>query len=209
MNAHKHYGGIVPEIAARSHEAGIAKCYVKALKQAHIKNNQITHIAYTASPGLPGSLHIGKIFAKSIASLLNVPLIPLNHMDGHIFSFAINNAKEVEYPFISLVASGGHTVIYLVEAINKIRVLNETVDDPIGETLDKVGRILNLSYPGGISIDKIYDSKKTNTKMIHHFVPGKSFSFSGIKTHILNLVNQAKMKKQKINKIAIASSLLK
>jgi N6-L-threonylcarbamoyladenine synthase len=205
---HKQYGGIVPEIAARSHQTNLSVCYQKAIEQAQIKSSQLTHIAYTDAPGLPGSLHMGKIFAKSLSTLLNIPIVPINHMHGHIYSFGINDVGLVKYPFLSLIVSGGHTTIYLVKSSNEIISLNETVDDAIGETLDKVGRILDLSYPGGKSIDDIYEVNKSKLKMIHHFRPDENFSFSGIKTHILNLVNQTKMRKQKLDKIQIASSLL-
>jgi N6-L-threonylcarbamoyladenine synthase len=208
QNQHKKYGGIVPEIAARSHETNLSISYERAIKQAKIKQNQITHIGYTALPGLPGSLHMGKIFAKSIGNLLNVPILPINHMYGHIYSFAINDDAKISYPFISLVISGGHTSIYLVKSIKDIQVLNETADDAVGETLDKVGRILGFAYPGGVNIDKTFNLKKANLKLIRHFKPEEKFSFSGIKTHILNLVNQNKMLKHKIDKVAIASSLL-
>jgi N6-L-threonylcarbamoyladenine synthase len=208
LKSHKQYGGIVPEIAARGHEADLSVCYKQALKQAKIREADIVHVAYTATPGLPGSLHVGKVFAKSIASLLNVQLIPVDHMMGHIYSFTINDEGIVKYPFLALVISGGHTAIYLIKSIHEYQVLNQTADDAMGETLDKVGRILNLDYPGGVSIDKIYDDKKTTLKMINHFKPDQSFSFSGIKTHIFNYVNQSKMKNKKVDKVLVASSLL-
>jgi N6-L-threonylcarbamoyladenine synthase len=209
MSEHKKYGGIVPEIAARSHEKNLNKCFDLAIKQAQISKNKITHVVYTSLPGLPGSLHLGKIFAKSMVSLLNVPSIPVNHMHGHIFSFILETKPIIKYPFLSLVVSGGHTAIYLVKSINDIKTLTETTDDAIGETLDKIGRILKLSYPGGIAIDRIYSDKKTDIPMIHHFDPSKPFSFSGIKTHVLNLVNKSKMQDKKIDKVNITSSLLK
>jgi N6-L-threonylcarbamoyladenine synthase len=205
---HKKYGGIVPELAARSHEANLNHCLQLALKKARININQITHVAYTSFPGLPGSLHLGKIFAKSMASLLDIPLVPVNHMYGHIFSFILENAQDIQYPFLSLIVSGGHTAIFLIKNINEIQILTETTDDAVGETLDKVGRILKLPYPGGIAIDKIYSAKKNTTPMIRHFEPNKPFSFSGIKTHILNLVNKYKMQNKKLDKVDIASSLL-
>jgi N6-L-threonylcarbamoyladenine synthase len=205
---HKKYGGIVPEIAARTHETNLSICYEKTIKAAKIKPNQITHIAYTSEPGLPGSLHMGKIFAKSLGKLLNKPIVPINHMNGHIYSFAIDN-KNISYPFISLVVSGGHTSLYLVKSTKDIQLLNETADDAIGETLDKVGRILGFDYPGGVSIDRSFNINKTNLKLINHFKAEEKFSFSGIKTHVLNLVNQYKIRKQKIDKILISSSLLK
>jgi N6-L-threonylcarbamoyladenine synthase len=210
IDKHCKYGGIVPEIAARGHEQCLSKCFTQALVKAKIKREQLTHIAYAAEPGLPGSIHVGKVFAKSMAFLLDIPLIPINHMMGHVFSFAINkDKKDIRFPFISLVASGGHTSIYLFKSFTNYKLLTKTNDDAIGETLDKIGRMLNLKYPGGISIDQIYCQNKSNVKLINHFQPNAPFSFSGMKTHILNLINQYKMKKNKIDKVSIASSLLK
>ncbi|MDR1991591.1 MAG: tRNA (adenosine(37)-N6)-threonylcarbamoyltransferase complex transferase subunit TsaD [Mycoplasmataceae bacterium] len=208
LQAHKQYGGIVPEIASRSHLVNLPKCLSNSMQKAKLKFNQLTHIAYTSTPGLPGSLHTGKVFAKSMASLLNIPLLPVDHMLGHIYSYAINQTKIISYPFIALVVSGGHTCIYLVKSINNIEILNQTTDDAVGEVLDKVGRFLKLDYPGGISIDCIYNPTKINIKMIRHFKPTDNFSFSGIKTNILNLINKSKMQKHKIDHVAIASSLL-
>jgi N6-L-threonylcarbamoyladenine synthase len=200
---HKKYGGIIPEIAARKHESNLFLCLDDALKQAKIKIQDITHIAYTNEPGLPGSLHVGKVFAKSLATLLKAKLIPINHLCGHAFSFALTNNK-ITYPFISLIVSGGETAICLFKSINKFEVLNKTTDDAIGEVLDKIGRKLNLNYPGGKAIDQIYDSRKNQLQLIKHFAPQNSFSFSGFKTHVLNLINNNKNKK-----VDIASSVLK
>ncbi len=207
LKEHIKFGGIVPEIAARSHEQNISSCLLKIFHNTKIKYQDLTHIAYTDQPGLPGSLHIGKVFAKSLANLTNSKLIPTNHMNGHIFSFSINKQK-IKYPFLSLVASGGHTSIYLIKSSKDIKLLNATKDDAVGETLDKIGRSINLPYPGGISIDKVYDRNKVQLKMINHFPPSQQFSFSGLKTHVLNYVNSQKMKKTKIDKILVASSSL-
>jgi N6-L-threonylcarbamoyladenine synthase len=206
---HSKYGGIVPELAARGHEKSLYPCMQKALKDAKIKTSELTHIAYTSEPGLPGSLHIGKVFAKALSATLQIPLIPINHMMGHVFSAFINNIKPIAFPFISLVVSGGHTSIYLFNSLTKFKVLNQTTDDAAGETLDKIGRMLNLKYPGGISIDHIYNVNKVNLSLIQHYQPQVPFSFSGLKTHILNVVNTKKMKKQKIDSILIGSSVLK
>ncbi|GHU32245.1 tRNA N6-adenosine threonylcarbamoyltransferase [Bacilli bacterium] len=206
---HIKYGGIVPEIAARGHEQDLLPALMSAINQAKIKLSDLTSIAYTAEPGLPGSLHIGKVFAKSLASLLKVPLIPVDHMMGHVFSFGINRPKVIKFPLLALVVSGGHTSIYLFRSIKDYYVLNKTADDAVGETLDKVGRMLGLPYPGGVSIDKIYNSKSATIKLIKHYPPEQSFSFSGIKTHMLNLINKFKAKGLLIDQKALASSLLK
>lgn len=204
INAHKQYGGIIPEIAARSHEQNLLPCLNKAIKQAKININKINHIAYTSEPGLPGSLHVGKVFAKSLAMLLKAQLIKVNHLCGHAFSFALTH-KNIKYPFISLIVSGGETAIYLFKNRVNFKVLNKTADDAVGEVLDKIGRQLQLAYPGGKSIDKIYDENKSNLHLINHFLASQPFSFSGLKTHVLNMINNKKVK----DKIAIASSSLK
>jgi N6-L-threonylcarbamoyladenine synthase len=201
----RKFGGIVPEIASRGHCQVIDEIFNELIKKTNLDVSNITHIAYTAMPGLPGSLHIGKIYAKSLAYLLDVELIPINHMYGHIFSFAIENEELIKFPFISFIASGGHTTIYLVKSLTDIQILNTSSDDAIGEVLDKIGRNLGLEYPGGISIDKIYDENKTDLKLIDHFPCSKEFSFSGFKTSILNLINN----KKEVDKIKIASSSLK
>lgn len=201
---HKKYGGIIPEIAARKHEQNLLPCLNNALKQAKMNIKNITHIAYTNEPGLAGSLHVGKVFAKSLAILLNAKLIKVNHLYGHAFSFSLTH-KQIKYPFISLIVSGGETAIYLFKNKSNFNILNKTTDDAIGETLDKIGRKLNLNYPGGKSIDEIYDESKSNLKLINHFKPEQSFSFSGLKTHVLNLINNQK----RIDKTLIASSVLK
>jgi N6-L-threonylcarbamoyladenine synthase len=203
-NFHKQYGGIIPEIAARKHEENLHKCLLKSLEQSKIDIHQITHIAYTSEPGLPGSLHIGKIFAKSLANLLDAQLVKVNHILGHAFSHALNN-KMIAFPFLALIVSGGETAIYQFDSATRFKILNHTSDDAVGEVLDKIGRRLNLTYPGGKAIDEIYDSKKNNLKMIKHFKPNQQFSFSGLKTHVLNMINNQK----RIDKKQIASSVLK
>lgn len=206
---HKKYGGIIPELAARNHAKYLNDLGKKILNQVNLKWEDIDKIAYTAKPGLPGCLHTGKVYAKSLAFLLNKELIPIDHMIGHAFSFSIDKQEEIDYPFICLDASGGHTIIYLFNSLTDYSILNQSVDDAVGECLDKIGRILNLPYPGGVNIDKTYDESKTNIKMIAHHQPSDNFSFSGLKTHVSNLVNSLKMKHQEIDIVSIASSAQK
>ena len=206
---HEHYGGIVPELAARKHCTNVDKIFKQAIKIAKIKPCDIDYIAYTAEPGLVGSLHIGKVFARQLALLLKVKIIQVNHLLAHIFSYYLDHdIKHLKFPFLSVVVSGGHTFIAINYNINKYKILNTTIDDACGETLDKIGRLLNLTYPGGISIDKIYDEKKT-FNIINHSPAQKEFSFSGLKTACANLINNSKQKKKKIDTVAIASSSLK
>lgn len=208
MAEHRKYGGIVPELAARSHCSQIDKVLVKALKQAKLTLKDIDYIAYTALPGLVGSLHIGKVFANQLATLLNKPLIKVNHLIAHGFSYYVDHdTKTLKYPLMSLVVSGGHTFIAQVTSDHKFLILNETIDDAVGETLDKIGRFLGLDYPGGISIDKIYSPKNLIELAPNKPVDAK-FTFSGIKTAALNKINQYKMKKQAVPVKQIASSSL-
>lgn len=207
INEQAKYGGIVPEVASRNHIKVIDKVFKKTLKQAKIDISEITDIAYTSEPGLPGSLHVGKVFAKMLAKLLNVNLIKVNHLYGHIYSASAN--CHYEYLFLALIVSGGHTSIYLVKSIREIELINETNDDAVGEALDKIGRMLSLDYPGGISIDNLYNSQKNNLNLLPHQSSNSQFSFSGIKTATLNMINSLKMKNEIVDKELIASSCLK
>ncbi len=205
----RKYGGIVPEVASRSHCDLIDIVYKKALVEANVRCDDLTHIAYTAEPGLVGSLHVGKVFAKQLASLLNIPCLPLNHMVGHVFSYFIDHNEKPTFPFITLIVSGGHTFIALFKSIQNYTILNSCNDDAAGEALDKIGRTLGLEYPGGISIDKAYDDQKSFLSFIKHSPPKNPFSFSGIKTATLNFINSRKMKDEDYDVCEIGSSVLK
>ncbi|WP_033159911.1 tRNA (adenosine(37)-N6)-threonylcarbamoyltransferase complex transferase subunit TsaD [Mycoplasmoides alvi] len=206
---HQKYGGVVPEIAARSHEENLVKALDKALTDTGISFDKITHIAFANEPGLPGCLHVGKIFAKTLAMNLNVPCIFVNHLYSHIFSAAINN-KNIIYPCLGLVVSGGHTSIYLVNSASNIILLDETLDDAIGEVYDKVGRALGLSYPCGGKIDALYDPSKSNSiQFLSTTTNHKVFSYSGIKTAALNYINKITIAKKKLNVVEFASSFQK
>ncbi len=203
-NILKSYGGIIPEIAARSHEQSIIDILIDIKSKFDL--NDIDCIAYTNEPGLAVSLHVGKTFANTLSMLLNVPVIPTNHIHGHIYSAFINRPEAIEYPFLSLIASGGTTTLFLINSIDDIVEINKTTDDAVGEAFDKVGRALGLEYPGGISIDKIYDESKVNQKLLPLPKPESTFSFSGIKTKILNIINQEKMKQREIDVVKLAST---
>lgn len=206
---HQKFGGIIPELAARNHANHLLNVFNDVLKEAKITSKQIDYIAYTAYPGLIGCLHTGKVFAKTLALVLNKPLIKINHMLAHAFSFSIEKSDSIKYPFLCLDVSGGHTIIYLFKGLNKYRIINQSNDDAVGECLDKIGRILKLPYPGGISLDNQFDPKQTSFPLIKHSLPQKPFSFSGIKTFITNKVHQAEQKNEPINKVLIGSSALK
>ncbi|UWD33882.1 tRNA (adenosine(37)-N6)-threonylcarbamoyltransferase complex transferase subunit TsaD [Mesomycoplasma molare] len=208
INIHAKYGGTIPEIASREHVNNIALILEEIKKEIDL--SEIDMIAYTKEPGLIGSLQIGFLFANALSTILNKPLIPVNHLNGHFFSGAID--QEISYPSLGLLVSGGHTQILYANSPFDIKVIGETLDDAVGEAYDKVARKLHLSFPGGPIIDKIYfDNLKNNINAdeIKISIPkteGKyDFSLSGIKTQVINLINTYENKKQKVptEKIAI------
>jgi N6-L-threonylcarbamoyladenine synthase len=184
---HTQYGGVVPELASRAHQQNIIPVLDAAIKKANLKKEDISAIAFTKGPGLLGSLLVGSSFAKSFAMGMDIPLISVNHMQGHILSHFIDEEKDMpEFPFLCLTVSGGHTQIVRVDSPNKMIVIGTTIDDAAGEAFDKSAKVLGLPYPGGPLIDK--HAKNGN---IHAFEFGKpkikelDFSFSGLKTSIL------------------------
>jgi N6-L-threonylcarbamoyladenine synthase len=189
---HAQYGGVVPELASRAHQQNIIPVVDAAIKKANITKEDITAIAFTKGPGLLGSLLVGSSFAKSFAMGMDIPLIATNHMQGHILSHFIDEGNPMpEFPFLCLTVSGGHTQIVKVDSSTKMNVIGTTLDDAAGEAFDKSAKILGLPYPGGPLIDK--HAKKGN---IHAFEFGKpkvkelDFSFSGLKTSIMRLIQK-------------------
>ena len=186
---HSKLGGVVPEIASRKHQKNITYIVNRALIESSTKLSMLNAIACTNGPGLLGSLLVGTSFAKSISYSLGIPLICVDHIKAHALSHTINTSK-VDFPFISLVVSGGHTQIMYIESYDNIKILGETRDDAVGEAFDKCGKIMGLDYPAGPLIDflsKVCDPFKfnfPNTK-----VPCMDFSFSGIKTSFLYFIN--------------------
>lgn len=183
---HAKYGGVVPELASRAHLKIIAHLTNLAFEKANKTISDIDALAVTTEPGLIGSLIVGSNFAKGLAVKYNLPVVPVNHIEGHIFSGLINNT-ECEFPFINLVVSGGHTAIFLVNSFNEYRIIGLTRDDAAGEAFDKIAKLMGLPYPGGPLIDKL--SKIGNDKkydfprsMIHS--NDFDFSFSGLKTSV-------------------------
>lgn len=208
IDIHKEYGGVVPEIASRHHIENILPVFNEAMEKAKCTLEDIDYIAVTNTPGLIGSLLVGLMFAKSLSYANKIPIIPINHIDGHIFSNFIEN--EVTFPAISLIVSGGHTdLYYLDKEENKIKIekMGETLDDAVGETYDKIARVLGLPYPGGPEIDKLAHVGEDTLKIKKPKVENYDFSFSGVKTYITNYVNNEKMKKNNIEKENIAKSL--
>lgn len=190
---HEEYGGVVPELASRAHQQNIVPVVDSALKKANITKEQLSAVAFTAGPGLMGSLLVGVSFAKSFAMALKIPLIEVNHMQGHLLAHFIkdNDSKTPEFPFLGLTISGGHTQIVKVTNHFEMEVIGETIDDAIGEAFDKSAKTLGLPYPGGPLIDKY--SKLGNPKAFQFSRPnveGLNFSFSGFKTAVLYLVQR-------------------
>ncbi|WP_312135523.1 tRNA (adenosine(37)-N6)-threonylcarbamoyltransferase complex transferase subunit TsaD [Sphingobacterium sp.] len=191
---HAKYGGVVPELASRAHQQNIIPTVDQAIIQAKISKKDIDAVSFTRGPGLLGSLLVGTSFAKSFALAMDIPLIEVNHMQAHILAHFIDNPKP-SFPFLCLTVSGGHTQIVLVKDYFEMELLGETLDDAAGEAFDKTAKILNLPYPGGPLIDKhAKDGDPTAFKLPEPQIPELNFSFSGLKTAILYLV-QAEMKK--------------
>jgi len=195
QKVHELYGGVIPEIASREHQKNIIPTVDIAISKAQINKNDISAIAFTQGPGMLGSLLVGSSFAKSFSLAMNIPLIAVNHMHGHIMSHFIKRKgivnKQPNFPFLCLTVSGGHTQIVLVKSYYKMHVIGETLDDAAGEAFDKSAKILGLKYPGGPLIDK-YSKNGSKNKFIFgkHKVKEYNFSYSGIKTSISRLIKQ-------------------
>ena len=203
INIHKEYGGVVPEIASRHHIENILPVLNEALEKACCGLESIDYIAVTNTPGLIGSLLVGLMFAKSLSYANDIPLIPINHIDGHIFSSFIE--RDVKLPAISLVVSGGHTHLVHIKNYNEFEILGKTRDDAIGEAFDKVARVIGLGYPGGPKVDKLAKEGVANIELPKPHMEGLDFSFSGIKTAIINLHH----KNPDINKANLCASFEK
>jgi len=208
IEIHKLYGGVVPEIASRKHIEKVIQVVDEALKEATLTMGEIDAVAVTYGPGLVGALLVGVSAAKSIAFAHNKPLIGVHHIEGHISANYIDN-EELEPPFLCLVVSGGHTNLVIVKDYGEYEVLGKTRDDAAGEAFDKVARAIGLGYPGGPKIQKI--SEEGNKAAIA-FPRAKvadspfDFSFSGLKSSVLNYINSCEMKGEEINKADIAAS---
>jgi len=195
QEVHKNFGGVVPELASRAHQQNIIPVVDLALKKAGVKKQDLDAIAFTKGPGLLGSLLVGSSFAKSMALGLNIPLIEVNHMEGHVLAHFIKDREgkgtEPKFPFLCLTVSGGHTQIILVRAPLEMEILGETIDDAAGEAFDKSAKILGLPYPGGPLIDKY--AQKGNPNAFEFPIPkiqGLNFSFSGVKTAFLYFIRE-------------------
>lgn len=191
---HANYGGVVPELASRAHQQNIIPTVDQAIQQAKITKNDVDAVAFTRGPGLLGSLLVGTSFAKSFALARNIPLIDINHMQAHILAHFIDDPKP-QFPFLCLTVSGGHTQIVLVKDYFDMELIGQTLDDAAGEAFDKTAKILNLPYPGGPLIDKYAQLGNPDAfKLPEPQIADLNFSFSGLKTAILYLV-QGEIKK--------------
>lgn len=208
IDIHKEYGGVVPEIASRQHIKNISIILEESLKEAGVTLDDIDYIAVTYAPGLIGALLVGVSFAKGLSYGRNIPLVPVHHIKAHIYANFVE--ENIDLPCISLVVSGGHTnIIYIDENHNFIN-LGGTLDDAVGETMDKVARVLGLGYPGGPVIDKLYYKGNPDFLKISEPKVGEyEFSFSGVKTNVINYVNKMKMKGEEFKKEDLAASLQK
>lgn len=193
QKVHQKFGGVVPELASRAHQQNIIPVVDTAIKEANIAKNQISAIAFTRGPGLLGSLLVGTSFAKALSMSLNVPLIEVDHMQGHILAHFVQYpdkpSKTPEFPFLCLTVSGGHTQISIVKDYFEMKIIGSTIDDAAGEAFDKAAKILGLPYPGGPLIDKY--GKEGNPKAFKFSeanMPELNFSFSGLKTSFLYFV---------------------
>lgn len=185
INLHRKFGGVIPELASRDHAKRLTQMTRDVLSSGEVNIDQLDAIAYTSGPGLIGALMVGAAFANSLSLRYNIKVIPIHHMEGHLLAPFIEN-KDITYPFLALLVSGGHTLLVHVNSFGKYQIIGQTVDDAVGECFDKVARMLGLDYPGGPAIDqkaRTGDRKAFNfpRPMLHQ---GLDFSFSGLKTSV-------------------------
>lgn len=187
---HEAYGGVVPELASRAHQQNIVPVVSEALKRARVSKDELSAVAFTRGPGLMGSLLVGVSFAKGFARALGIPMVEVNHLQGHVLAHFIKEPDEVhaspKFPFLCLLVSGGNSQIIRVNAYNDMEVLGQTIDDAAGEAIDKCSKVMGLGYPGGPIIDKLarQGNPKAYTFSKPH-IPGYDYSFSGLKTSFL------------------------
>ena len=205
ISIHKNYGGVVPEIASREHVKNITFVIEECLEKAQMKIEDIDAIAITYGPGLIGSLLIGLEAAKTLSFIYNKPLIPVHHIAGHIYANSLE--KEMKFPLLALVVSGGHTELVLMKDHYKFEKLGGTLDDAIGECYDKVARVLGLEYPGGPKVDKLAHMGKPTYKLpIPMNDDSYNFSFSGLKSAVINLNHNLEQRNEQLNKEDLATS---
>ena len=208
VEEHKLYGGVVPEIASRRHAEAIVPVVKNSLEQAELTLKEIDAIAVTYAPGLIGALLVGVNFAKGLSLSTGLPLVPTHHLRSHIASNYISN-QELKPPFLCLVVSGGHSHIVMVDDYTKMRIIGKTRDDAAGEAFDKAARTMGMPYPGGIALDKVAeDGDPFAFKLPRPTVSGSQydFSFSGLKTAVINLIHNSAQKGIELNKADVCAS---
>ncbi len=208
VEEHRLYGGVVPEIASRRHAEAITPVVKQALSQADVTLAQLDAIAVTHAPGLIGALLVGVNFAKGLSLSTGLPLVPTHHLRSHIASNYISN-QELKPPFLCLVVSGGHSHIVMVEDYTKMKIIGKTRDDAAGEAFDKAARTMGMPYPGGIELDKAAQDGDPHAfklpRPVVHDAP-YDFSFSGLKTAVINLIHNSAQKGQELNKADVCAS---
>lgn len=216
QSVHEAYGGVVPELASRAHQQNIVPVVSEAIKRAGIDKTDLSAIAFTAGPGLIGSLLVGTSFAKGLATALNIPMVNVNHLHGHVLSHFIKEDENTEvptFPYMCLLISGGNSQIILVENYNKMQILGQTIDDAAGEAFDKCAKVMGLPYPGGPHIDRLAQTGDANKfKFSKPHIPGLDYSFSGLKTSFLYTLRDELKKNPNFieeNKADLAASLQK
>ena len=205
---HQKFGGVVPEIASRKHVVNILPVIDQAIRDAKIELENLNQIAVANGPGLVGALLVGVSAAKSLAFALNIPLIGVNHLEGHIFANFLSH-QNLEPPFLSLVVSGGHTALIHVKNYNDFELLGQTRDDAAGEAFDKIARVMNLPYPGGPEIDRLAREGNEFAIDFPHALESEGnfeFSFSGLKSAVINYLHNAEQKGIELNRADVAAS---
>ena len=204
---HVKFGGVVPEIASRAHTLAISKVVDSALKKAGFTLNELDAIAVTYGAGLLGALLVGVSYAKALSYANGVPLLPVSHIRGHIAACYLNR-PELTPPFVSLLASGGHTAVIYVKDYNDFEILGQTLDDAVGEAFDKVARVLSLDYPGGPNIERLAKEGENNIKFPPMLKGEKNFdfSYSGLKTAVINYIHTKEQKGESVNRADVACS---
>lgn len=204
---HMKYGGVVPEIASRAHTEAVSEAVTRAVKEAGLTFSDIDAVAVTYGAGLLGALLVGVSYAKSLAFALNKPLLPVSHIRGHMAAAYLAD-ENLEPPFVTLLASGGHTAIGIVKSYTDLEILGGTLDDAVGEAFDKVARVLSLPYPGGPNVEKLAESGKNVVPMPKMLKNngGYNFSYSGLKTAVINYVHKEQQAGREYSREDVAAS---
>ncbi|MFC4893054.1 tRNA (adenosine(37)-N6)-threonylcarbamoyltransferase complex transferase subunit TsaD [Pseudofrancisella aestuarii] len=198
IKLHQDYGGVVPELASREHIAKLYSLTKDVLSKAKLSLKDIDCIAYTFAPGLVGALMVGATFAKSVGFIYDIPTVPIHHLEGHLLSPLLDEDSDIQYPYLALLVSGGHTQLFEVSKFAEYRLLGESIDDAIGEAFDKTAKLLGMSYPGGVEVARFaelaIDKKRYILPRPMKNSSDLNFSFSGLKTAVLNAWQNEKLK---------------